>query len=410
MTRTFDMNDPQDKNKDVFIAFSDPNEFESPMLDSITTRDPAAGQVLRDYKILDKIGEGAMAIVYKARQISTGRTVAIKTLKFVDQALAERFSREVSIHSNLKHKNIVEAIDCISTQGRSYFVMEFLNGVTLETQLEKRGRCNRPDQIANILAQICDALECAHSQGIIHRDVKPENVVLLDSEAGPKFVKVLDFGVAKIQEDLQRLTKTGVVLGSPAYMSPEQCLGEPLDQRSDIYSLGVVAFELITGSLPYGGETAVAMMEAHCDPDIKPLKISSFRDDLPAMKELEAFFEHVLQFKPDDRPASIRDFKIEIGKWWKASEGRNPNAVNPFSVENSPIPKREKKQSVLGTSEVKSLDKLAGRRRPIEEPVESNKSSVISKIPPPVLIGGVLIIVLGLSTLLAFVLLSVLKH
>lgn len=393
----------------VFVSFTDPEEFESPELDAITSPDPVEGQQLNNYKIIDKIGEGAMAIVYKARQLSTNRIVAIKTLKFVDQDLAERFSREVSIHSNLKHKNIVEAIECITTPfGRSYFVMEYLDGISLEEQLIQRGRCNRPQQIADILSQICDALECAHNQGIIHRDVKPENIVLID-EGGRTVVKVLDFGVAKIQEDLQRLTKTGVVLGSPAYMSPEQCLGRTLDQRSDIYSLGVMAFELITGNLPYNKETPVDMMEAHCDPDVMPLPISSYRSDLPGMAELEKFFDYVFQVEPEDRPPSIREFKIALGKWWKAIDDGSTGGVNPFKVsETKPKPVLQKNARILDTMEVRTLDKLAGRERP--EPIIEQKPSVISKIPPLVFIGIAFVILLSLSGVFAFFLISAARH
>lgn len=403
------MTDSRDNQPHVFVSFSDPEEFDSPELESITSRDPVEGQQLNNYKIIDKIGEGAMAIVYKARQLSTGRTVAIKTLKFVDQDLAERFSREVSIHSNLKHKNIVEAIECISTPfGRSYFVMEYLDGISLEDQIIQHGRCNKPHQIANIITQICDALECAHNQGIIHRDVKPENVVLI-TEDGKTVVKVLDFGVAKIQEDLQRLTKTGVVLGSPAYMSPEQCLGKNLDQRSDIYSLGVMAFELITGNLPYNKETAVDMMEAHCDPDIKPLRISSYRSDLPGTAELEKVFEYIFQVEPDDRPPSIREFKIAMGKWWTAINVGNPAAENPFQVSASkPKPAVQKAARVLDTMEVKTLDKLAGRDRP--DPIAEAKPSAIAKVPPHVFIGIAIVILVSLSGLFAYFLLSALKH
>ncbi|MDZ4833011.1 MAG: serine/threonine-protein kinase [Candidatus Melainabacteria bacterium] len=407
------MTDSPDNSKapKVFVSFTDPEEFESPVLEAIVSRDPPVdGHQLRDYKILEKIGEGAMAIVYKARQISTNRIVAIKTLKFVDQSLAERFSREVSIHSNLKHKNIVEAIECISTPfGRSYFVMEYLDGITLEDQLEQRGRCNRPENIAHILSQICEALDCAHRQGIIHRDVKPENIVLVN-DGSPMTVKVLDFGVAKIQEDLQRLTKTGVVLGSPAYMSPEQCLGRNLDPRSDIYSLGVVAFELITGNLPYNKETAVDMMEAHCDPDIKPTSVSAHRTDLPAMKELEEFFERVFQVEPEDRPATISDFKTELGKWWKVANEKNPDAPNPFAVDERARAQAPRPSRVLDTMEVQTLDKLAGRVKPPDPKKESAQLAQIAKIPTPVFMGLAAVILIGLSLLFAFFLVNTLKH
>jgi eukaryotic-like serine/threonine-protein kinase len=393
----------------VSISFSDDKEFDPPELRSITAPpEPPDSNQLRDYKITEKIGEGAMAIVYKATQKSTGRTVAIKTLKFVDQNLAERFSREMSIHSDLKHKNIVEAIDCISTSfGRSYFVMEYLHGLTLEEQIEKRGPCKRPHQIASLLGQICDALECAHQQGIVHRDIKPENIILIE-ENGQYVVKVLDFGVAKIQEDLQRLTKTGVVLGSPAYMSPEQCMGENLDSRSDLYSLGVVAYELITGALPFDGDSAIEVMELHCDPNCSALPISAYRKDLPALAELQKFFDAVLQVDRANRPASIVEFKALLHNWWNATGAGAPGSVNPF-ITNQPVNIRPKPARVLDTTEVKSLDKLAGRKKP-ETSVEEPKRSLLASIPLPVIIVVIIFILIGLSALLAYFLLTALKR
>lgn len=389
----------------TFISFSDPeSDFNSPWLESVATSDPVAGQSIQDYKILEKVGEGAMAIVYKARQTSTGRIVAIKTLRYVEQDLAERFAREVSIHSKLKHKNIVEAIDCIQTQGRTYFVMEHLNGPSLEDQLVNNGRCNSPNSIADILSQICDALDYAHRKGVIHRDVKPENIILLD-DGYSKTIKVLDFGVAKIQEDLQRLTKTGVVLGSPAYMSPEQCMGMDLDPRSDLYSLGVVAFELVTGNLPFDAETAVEMMEAHCDPDIKPLPIRSFRTDLAATEELQAVFDHVLQTDPDKRPSTIDEFKQELNFWWLAATNAQAGAVSPFKISAEPAqPFQKKADSVLKTRDVRSLETLAGRRS-----TEAKESGLIPRSAQlPLLIGVIVLVLVGMTVGLATVVLSVL--
>ncbi len=191
-------------------------------------------------------------------------------------------------------------------------------------------------------------------------------------------------------------------------MSPEQCLGRTLDQRSDIYSLGVMAFELITGNLPYNKETPVDMMEAHCDPDIMPLRISSYRSDLPGTAELEKVFEYVFQVEPEDRPPSIREFKIAMGKWWNAINVGNPAAENPFQVSESKPKPVQKNARILDTMEVKTLDRLAGRDRP--EPIVEAKPPALAKIPPHVLIGIAVVILISLSGVFAYFLLAALKH
>src|SRR5690606_21331184 len=141
-----------------------------------------------------------------------------------------------------------------------FFIMELLEGRTLDSMLDE-SKVVAPSDIASILAQICDALEFAHDQGIIHRDLKPDNIMLTES-GGSLRVKVLDFGLAKIQDDLQKLTQSGVLIGSPAYMSPEHCLGEKLDTSSDLYSLGVLAYEMITGTLPFGEGSDIALLQS----------------------------------------------------------------------------------------------------------------------------------------------------
>lgn len=388
----------------VFISFDDDwGEF-APLLSAMSAKEPTTGQQIEDYKIIDKVGEGAMAVVYKALQQSTGRVVAIKTLKLAERELSDRFAREVAIHEKLKHKNIVEAIDCFTSHGRTYFVMEYLKGINLEDQLTKYGRCNSPLVFAEIVGQVCDALDCAHRQGIIHRDLKPENIILVE-DGRKNSIKVLDFGIAKIQEDLQRLTKTGVVLGSPAYMSPEQCMGEDLDRRSDLYSLGIVAFQLITGELPFDADTPMEMMETHCNPNALPKKLTAFRTDLPAVDKLQAVFDHVLETEVDDRTSDMQEFKRELEAWWQEAMAGRSDVTNPFEASSEPAPPVEpEKKSVLKTSEVQSLANLTGRPSPKDTappaPVIPNKLQL------PLLIGGVLVVLVALIAFLAMFLIS----
>lgn len=406
--QTFGSTDSQQRRGPaVFISFQDDSEQFAPVLNQISASEPSAGQQIGGYKILDKVGEGAMAVVYRAQQLSTNRIVAIKTLRYSETDLSERFAREVSIHNQLRHKNIVEAIECIQFQGRAYFVMELLKGVNLEDQLVNLGRCHSVALFSQILGQIADALECAHSFGVIHRDLKPENIILLDG--GKNEIKVLDFGVAKIQEDLQRLTKTGVVLGSPAYMSPEQCMGLKLDSRSDLYSLGVVAFELLTGNLPYEATNPVEMMEIHCDPDVSPHPISKFRTDIPAIEKLQAVFDRVLQTEPDDRTPSVREFKKELNDWWETASHGKTNLVSPFAPSNYAQDKvNDKNKSVLNTMESKALANLTGR--PSSAEVGGKRGLAIPKnLQLPLIIGLVVLVIVGLIAFLATFLLSALN-
>lgn len=372
------------------------------------------------YRISDKLGEGAMAIVYRGREEATGKIVAIKTLKFVEPNVVARFAREVEIHKKLKHENIVEAIDCITANGQSYFVMEFLKGRSIEDMLEAKGRFKNVDEIAEILSQICDALDHAHSKGVIHRDIKPENIFLVDGGTKP-LVKVLDFGVAKIQEDLQRLTRTGVVLGSPAYMSPEQCMGEVIDSRSDLYSLGIVAYEMVTGALPFNALNEVEMMEAHCRPEITPIKLSQHRGDIPAMAELQAVFDKVLRTDSNERHQTIYHFKQELAVWWRLANKGNPEAVCPFK-EGSSKPfvqseqKTKKEKGVLNTSEYKSLDNIVAKHQRLtnlaEEETLINKKTVRLSKSQKALLGwsSFIALVLGLSSLVAFLLISLINQ
>lgn len=373
------------------------------------------------YLLLDVRGEGGMAIVYRGKELGTNRIVAIKTLRFSDPDLTGRFAREVKIHEKLRHPNIVEPIDCIELPDhRSFFVMELLDGIDLERLLENQGRLNTIAEIASILSQIADALEYAHDQGVIHRDVKPENIILVERD-GKRVVKVLDFGVARIQDDLQRLTKTGVVLGSPAYMSPEQCMGMKLDNRSDIYSLGVVAYELITGSLPFDADSAVTMMEAHCDPDVKPHTIKSFRDDIPAHSELQKALDKALQTEVGDRYQSISDFKKALDKWWRAAKAEQLDEESPFKIsENSEKKAPPKaKEKVISTMQVQSLQSLVHTSIHYKEKKGPGIFSKLSSLRVPSFfytkLGniagwiGLVALIGGLSALMAYFIISALN-
>ncbi|HEY9714768.1 MAG TPA: serine/threonine-protein kinase, partial [Chroococcales cyanobacterium] len=232
--------------------------------------DPLIGQIVGDrYRVIYAVGKGSMGIVYKAIQESTGREVAIKLLRNFHDTTEEtikRFKREAKTASSLKHPNVVTVIDFgFMEDGQPYIVTEFLGGLSLSQFLREHGPIT-PAKSRSIIRQVCDAVAEAHRQKIIHRDLKPENIVLQGRDQGGRFVKVVDFGVAKLVDTTGssgQLTMDGKVCGSPAYMSPEQCRGIDLDYRTDIYALGVVIFETLTGKRPFIADDLMALMFMH---------------------------------------------------------------------------------------------------------------------------------------------------
>ena len=233
------------------------------------------------YKIVRVLGEGGMGCVYQGEQKlgATVRKVAIKTLHehlSHDPKILARFEREVGTVAALQHPNTIQVFDFGKMDdGTLYIVMEFVEGQSVAAVLEREGPMD-PARVAKILQQTCGSLEEAHNMGIIHRDLKPDNVVLCDKAGQKDWVEVLDFGIAKrsneVDEREQKLTQQGMVLGTPPYMSPEQFTGKPVDRRSDIYSLAVMAYEMLTGGLPFSGNTAWEWATAHMTAAPRPLE------------------------------------------------------------------------------------------------------------------------------------------
>ena len=263
------------------------------------------------YDIGQKIGEGGMSWVYQADELDGGRTVAIKVLPprlTRDRDSAERLKREADIATRFNHPNVCPILRLGSTpDGILYLVMPYLAGETLG---DYEGRVQRVsvEQGIPILVQVCGGLQHAHDLGVIHRDLKPENVMLVpEGEEGATRAVVMDFGLAKERHagpEVMKLTQTGIVLGTPEFMSPEQIRGRPLDGRSDVYALGVLAFELFTGELPFSGKNAQEMMVARLRG--MPRLLRSVRADLPG--RLEAVINRALALAPDDRYQSMAEF------------------------------------------------------------------------------------------------------
>jgi len=229
---------------------------ETVVVQEISQSKPSLGR----YEILEELGRGAMGIVYKGRDPKLNRVTAIKTIRFTDDfdeeqaaKIREQFYREAEVVAKLSHPNIVTIFDVGEDLDLSYLAMEYLEGESLEAFARKDNLMPIRKGI-DVTAQVCDALAYAHSHGIVHRDIKPANIMILKNG----LVKVTDFGIARATASSK--TRTGVIKGTPYYMSPEQISGMKVDGRSDIFSLGIVFYQLLTGELPFGGENLAAIM------------------------------------------------------------------------------------------------------------------------------------------------------
>jgi eukaryotic-like serine/threonine-protein kinase len=279
-------------------------------------QDPLIGTILAgNYEILSVLGQGGMGVVYKARHALMDRIVAIKMLQaqlITDSMSVKRFQHESKAASRINHPNVISVFDFgISPTGQPYIVMDFLAGTPLSDEIKKDGQIG-VERTIKIMAQACDALEHAHRQGVIHRDLKPSNIVLINFDDDKDFVKVVDFGVAKLLTgtESQKLTQVGEVCGSPVYMSPEQCKGLDLDNRSDIYSMAIVVYEALTGRLPILGKTMVETMFEHVSSP--PKSIAEARPDLYIPERLEAVIMKALSKDPKDRHQSMDALRADL--------------------------------------------------------------------------------------------------
>ncbi len=290
-------------------------------LPSADAGDSLIGQIVGGrYRVTQLLGEGGMGRVYLAeQQMGTNvRKVAVKTLQTQyakDSQILARFHRECGTVSELEHPNTIQFFDFGQTpDGQLYIAMEYVQGKSLAQALEQQGPM-AADRVLRIFAQVCGSLEEAHGRGVVHRDLKPDNVILSVRAGQPDFVKVLDFGIAKRSEardqtQEQKLTQQGMVLGTPPYMSPEQFTGKELDPRSDIYSLGVMAYELLTGRLPYHAETPWEWATQHMTAQPFPFEAVPSGAHIPlAMKGaiLRALSKH-----REERQSTVRQFYEEL--------------------------------------------------------------------------------------------------
>ncbi len=280
--------------------------------------DPLIGLTLDEkYLIEERLCIGGMGTVYRARQVLIDRAVAVKVLnqRFVeDDADRIRFQREAKAAGRLQHLNAVAVTDFGQTsEGYVYIVMELLEGRTLRQILTKEAPLETARTVSMML-QVSAAVAAAHEAGVIHRDLKPANIFVTQSADSPLVVKVLDFGIAKLaaetldEDDPQTLTQLGAMIGTPRYMSPEQCKGLELTPAADVYSLGVILYEMLTGMVPFSGSSPLAIAVKHASEYPRPP-----REIVAAIPEqLENVVLHALEKNPDERPANAAEFRTEL--------------------------------------------------------------------------------------------------
>jgi serine/threonine-protein kinase len=279
--------------------------------------EPEPGSVLGAYRLSALVGAGAMSVIYAAEHVRLGRRVAIKLLRrefTADPAAVRRFFQEARAVNQIRHPHIVEVTDFVEEPGGdNYTVMELLEGESLAELLARHGPLP-PWRAARIGAQIARALSAVHAAGIVHRDLKTENAVLVE-RGGDDFVKLLDFGVAKLLDGSAgrplHQTGAGAIIGTPAYMSVEQAAGRPIDQRSDLYSLGVILYEMITGRRPFDAESYGELVIQHLAVEPPPPSRCA-GPDAAVPPELEALIMRCLAKEPADRPAAADELAAAL--------------------------------------------------------------------------------------------------
>jgi serine/threonine-protein kinase len=369
---------------------SDPQNPKPPTAPAPGTGDPYLGTTVAGrYKILSKLGEGGMGVVYLAEHVFIEKKVAIKILSedFARKAdLVTRFMQEAKAASKIGHENIIDITDFGETaSGSVFFVMEYLDGSDLARHIRDHGpiELNRTVLIMN---QLCRALGAAHSKGIIHRDLKPENIYLVEREGRGDFVKVLDFGIAKISsldEGGSRLTRTGMIFGTPEYMSPEQARGDRPDHRVDIYAAGCILYEMLTGDVPFHAETFMGVLTKHMFEAPQPPSQRAPQVYIPP--GVEAVVLKALAKDRDQRFQSMKEMALAL------ADAVGVDAAQAWAGESSgvmPIPQTSSSQAIQLPTGAQPATSAAGARPTSSQPATATSSSPPTTSPPSRSRGG----------------------
>ena len=340
------------------------------------------GQLIDDrYKIIKSIGEGGMANVYLAYDTILEREVAVKILRgdlAEDEKFVRRFQREANSASSLKHPNIVEVYDVGEDDGKYFIVMEYINGKTLKSLIKKRGALTL-EEVIDIMLQLTSAVSCAHDSYIIHRDIKPQNVMILEDGR----VKITDFGIAMALNN-NELTQTNSVMGSVHYLPPEQANGSGSTTKSDIYSLGILMFELLTGKLPFKGENAVEIAIKQMREPIP--SVCKIYPDIP--QSVENIILRACAKNPKNRYESAREMYEDI-----------KTCLDPVRSDENRIVYRYKENDLEETKVMPNLSRLKNSQENNKEEVEEQKEN--KKFKKLMLILGIIATVLIVGIIIA---------
>lgn len=298
------------------------------------------------FEVIEELGAGGMGRVFKVRDHTLDKLLAIKVLKqdlANDATALKRFEKEAEAAAALSHPNLISIYNHGTTaEGESYLVMDYLEGPSLAEVIEKKEKLGT-ERLLDIFIQICDGLAHAHKAGVIHRDVKPTNIILTKSDSGKDLVKIVDFGIARVMDASVRethdLTQTGEVFGSPQYMSPEQCLGLLLREQSDIYSLGCTLYETITGNPPFAGSNPIQLVVKHINDDVEGFSREHL--DSKQKKQLETVTLKCLAKEMDDRYGSVETLKEDLEK---IKEGK---PIQNYTVRSKAKPTLTKRQMLI---------------------------------------------------------------
>jgi serine/threonine protein kinase len=355
------------------------------------------GSIIADrYHVLKKLGEGGMGTVYLAEHVKMGRKSAVKVMNpgMVNDADAiSRFNREAANASRINHPNVAAVYDFGETsEGLIYLAMEFVEGPALTNVIKEQGALD-PLRAADLTRQAADALAVAHDMGIVHRDLKPDNIMVAKNRDGSDCAKVVDFGIAKAaNNEAQKVTKTGLVVGTPEYMSPEQLAGDKMDGRSDIYSLALVAFNMMTGKLPFPAETVQESMIMRLTD--KPRQLAEMKPDVPWSGEVQAVLDKALERDAAERYQSASDFGRQL---FKAVQNMSGEATKAFTAVMAPPPaggrKKTPPRSIPGTR-VSTATPVSA---PAIDPPTRVSTPQASRMPIMAVVGFLLVAVVGVG-------------